>query len=117
MAAIVITKVDVLSLRVWHSVVVRLAMRVMCRQFVDRLIDCAVVTWNLQRSSLGLFEDHLPLGRGRLTCAVRSDSEIGLHHIVDNWPLGVLYVYIMATDEMIGEERFMLITHPISEQR
>ena len=47
MAAIVITKVDVLSLRVWHSVVVRLAMRVMCRQFVDWLIDCAVVTWNL----------------------------------------------------------------------
>ena len=31
MAAIVITKVDVLSLRVWHSVVVRLTMRIMRR--------------------------------------------------------------------------------------
>ena len=117
MATIVITKVDMFVPRVWHSVVVSLTMRVMCRQFVDWLIDSAVVTWNLQRSSLGFGKDDLPLGFSGLTCTVRSDSEVGLHHIVDDWPLGVQNVHIMATNEMIGEERFVLISHPVSEKR
>ena len=61
MATIIITKVDMFGLRVWHSVVVRLAILIMCRQIVNRLIDYAVVTWNLQWLSLGFSEDDLPL--------------------------------------------------------
>ena len=61
MTTIIITKVDMFVLRVWHSVVVRLSILIMCRQIVYRLINYAVVTRNLQWLSLGFFEDDLPL--------------------------------------------------------
>ena len=67
MTAIVISKVDVLGLRMGHSVVMRLATMIMCRQIVDRLIDNAIVARNLQRSSLRFSEDDLPLCLSRFT--------------------------------------------------
>ena len=47
MAAIVITKVDMFSFRVRHSVVVRLAMLIMRWQIIERLIDDTVAAWHL----------------------------------------------------------------------
>ena len=118
MTTIIITKVDMFGLRVWHSVVVRLAILIMCRQIVYRLIDYAVVTWNLQWLSLGFSEDDLPLWLSRYTCAVRSNSEVILHHSVDDGPLGVLNRLIMASKVVIGEERFVRrVFHLISEKR
>ena len=67
MTAIVISKVDVLGLRMGHSVVMRLATMIMCRQIVDRLIDNAIVARNLQWSSLRFSEDDLPLCLSRFT--------------------------------------------------
>ena len=117
MAAIVITKVDMFSFRVRHSVVVRLAMLIMRWQIVERLIDDTVAAWHLQRLSPGFCEYDLSLLLSRYTRTVRSNSEVALHLIANDGPLGVLDGLFVATKEMIGEERFVLFSHLISEQR
>ena len=121
MAAIVITKVDVLVCGVGLSRFEGLGMRKMLaigwivRHLVDGLVDNAVPLWKFQHACLRFCKDDLPLSLDRSTCAVGSHTEQVLHLRYDDRPLRVLDGRLVTTKEVIGEERLCLLPHVVPE--